>query len=461
MGRPDLVIASNRGPLSFRREADGRLEPTRGAGGLVSSIGPLIEDTGATWVAAAMSDDDRAGAAAAANQGVRLLDIDTAVYRQAYDVVSNATLWFLHHGLYDLARRPVFDRHWRQAWAGYRTYNECFANAVAEAAPDGGVVLVQDYHLSLVPALLAERRPDLRTVHFSHTPFADPSALRALPTAEELLQGLAAAASCGFHARRWAANFEACCRDVLGTSASASASLSTFVSPIAPDPDDIGSVASSPECEAEAKWVERVVGNGKLILRVDRIELSKNIVRGFLAYELLLEERPEWRGQVVFVALVYPSRQTLAQYQAYRQEVETVVRRVNDRFGVEGWTPIVLDAKDNFARSVAALQRYDVLLVNPVRDGLNLVAKEGPLVNRCDGVVALSREAGVWDELADAAVGVNPFDIAETADALAAALTMPAGERARRAAALVDAVRSREPQDWLNDQLEAAGPEGS
>lgn len=451
MGRTDLVIASNRGPLSFSRDDSGALTPVRGAGGLVSSIGPLIEGTGATWVAAAMSAEDREaagddGVVEAEGFRVRSLAVDEAVYRQAYDVVSNATLWFLHHGLYDLSRQPRFDRRWREAWEGYRTVNRLFAEACAEEAPEGGVVLVQDYHLSLVPAMLRSLRPDLRSVHFSHTPFAEPSTLRALPFAEELLEGMAGASACGFHARRWAASFEACCRDILGMTPP------VFVSPIAPDASDIGSV----DVGDEAEWVTSVVGEGRrMILRVDRIELSKNIVRGFLAYELLLEERPEWRERVVFVALVYPSRESLAQYQTYRQEVETVVARVNERFGTPGWTPIVLDAEDNFPRSAAALQRYDVLLVNPVRDGLNLVAKEGPMVNRADGLLALSREAGVWDELAGAALGLNPYDIAETADVLVEALSMAPTERAQRSAELQRLACERKPEDWLEDQLKA------
>lgn len=451
MGRTDLVIASNRGPLSFSRDSSGDLVPNRGAGGLVSSVGPLIEGTGATWVAAAMSDEDREAAGSdgvieAEGYRLRSLDIPDLLYRQAYDVVSNATLWFLHHGLYDLSRRPVFDRHWREAWDGYRSVNRLFAEACAEEAPDGGVVLVQDYHLSLVPGMLRSMRPDLRTVHFSHTPFAEPSTLRALPYEEELLEGMAGASACGFHARRWAASFEACCREVLGASPPA------FVSPIAPDINDIASV----DVGDEASWVASVVGAGRrMILRVDRIELSKNIVRGFQAYELLLEERPEWRERVVFVALVYPSRESLAQYQAYRQEVETVAARVNARFGVPGWQPIVLDAEDNFPRSAAALQRYDVLLVNPVRDGLNLVAKEGPMVNTAGGLVALSREAGVWDELAAAALGLNPYDIAETADVLAEALSMGPEERAERSAELQRLACLRGPEDWLEDQLRA------
>ncbi|MBV8162570.1 MAG: trehalose-6-phosphate synthase, partial [Acidimicrobiia bacterium] len=373
-------------------------------------------------------------------------------YRMAYDVVSNATLWFLHHGLWDLARRPRFDSRWREAWDAYRTVNHAFARAIIDEAPADATVLVQDYHLALVGTWLAQERPDLRAVHFTHIPFCDPTAIRILPddVAGELLAGMASHASCGFHANRWAGNFEACCQSLWGWTPS------TFVSPLAPDHDDIEGVAESPESIEEGARLEAALGGRRLILRVDRIELSKNLLRGFLAYEELLRTRPEWRGQVVFLALVYPSREGLPEYLAYRQEVETLAARINDQWGVPAWTPILLDTSDNFPRSVAALRRYDLLLVNPVRDGLNLVAKEGPLLNERHGVLALSREAGAWEELGGVALEVNPFDVAGTADVLAAGLAMDDEDRATHAAALRKLAASRSPRDWYQDQLAAA-----
>jgi trehalose 6-phosphate synthase len=190
---------------------------------------------------------------------------------------------------------------------------------------------------------------------------------------------------------------------------------------------------------------------------VDRIELSKNLLRGFHAFEELLRSRPEWIGRVVFGALVYPSREGLPEYLAYRQEAEATVRRINETWATPGWTPILLDTSDNYSASIAALQCYDVLLVNPLRDGLNLVAKEGPLVNRNDGVLALSREAGAWDELAGLALEINPFDVAGTADVLATALSMSAEDRRKHATAVRAQTGRRTPRDWLDEQLQAAG----
>jgi trehalose 6-phosphate synthase len=453
---PPIVVVSNRGPLSFSTGSDGDLVARRGAGGLVSSLGPLARECDATWLAAAISEADRKAAASgtieAEGHRIRLLALDADQYRMAYDVVSNGTLWFLHHGLFDLPRRPQLDRRWREAWSAYREVNRAFAQVIIDEAPGGAIVLVQDYHLSLVGTWLAQERRDLRAVHFTHIPFCEPGALRVLPgdVAEELLVGLSSHTSCGFHARRWAANFEACSSDVLGWTPS------TFVSPISPDHDDIGSTADSKECADEGAALDDEIGDRMLIVRVDRIELSKNLLRGFLAFDDLLRTHSELRGRVVFAALIYPSREGLPEYLAYRQEVETLARHVNEVWATPGWTPVLLDTSDNFPRSVAALQRYDVLLVNPIRDGLNLVAKEGVMVNQRDGVVALSREAGVWEELGHAAVPVNPFDVAGTAEALATALTMSPGERSERAAALKKATDARMPRHWLEDQLGAA-----
>ena len=449
-----MVLASNRGPVSFTVGDGGELQTTRGGGGLITVVGRALSGTDALWIAAALSDGDRAAAERGVieAEGYRVHTIVVDDLASYYDVISNSTLWFLHHGLFDAARRPRFDRAWRAAWESYRRVNETYARALALDAPEGAAVLVQDYHLSLVPGALRALRPDLRVVHFHHTPFGGPDALRMLPTdvATELLSGLAAATACGFHDQRWASAFEASCRELIEVTPT------TFVSPAGADAEDIRSVAASPACASRLESLDERVGDRKLIVRVDRIELSKNIARGFLAYDDLLREHPEWRERVVFGAFVYPSREGLAEYLAYRQEVEGLIARINEEWATPGWTPILYDARDDFPRSVAALSRYDVLLVNPVRDGLNLVAKEGPMVNERDGVLALSRESGVAGELGRVALELNPFDVAGTADVLHRALSMDAGERARHAAAVRERAEARTPDDWFADQLAAA-----
>ena len=455
----DTVIVSNRGPLAFHLE-DGVPVAGEVGGGLAGSLHPLVSGTNATWVASAMGEADRVAVADGlmSEDGLRieLVEPEPAVYNMAYNVVSNAILWFCHHHLFDASRRPRADQRWMEAWDGYREFNQLFAERVAKVAPEGGRVLVQDYHLALVGSELARLRPDLRTAHFTHTPFADPSVLRMLPSAvgDELLAALAGFGACGFHSERWAGAFRA---GLVGAGLGGGAT-GTFVAPLSSDAARLRSSAAEPAVATAHTRIEESVGGAdrRVIVRVDRMELSKNLLRGFWAFEELLEQEPSHRERVVFVALAYPTRQGLPEYLAYQDEVESTVARINERWSTAGWTPIVLEVEDDYPRSLAALTRYDVLLVNPVRDGLNLVAMEGPLINGRDGVLALSREAGAFDQLAVGALEVNPFDVTGTATVLARALALDPDERAARAAAVRGAILARRPSDWLDDQRAAA-----
>jgi len=454
-----VVIVSNRGPISYRRD-NGELVARRGAGGLVSGLAPLVAGTDTIWLAAALSDGDREaaslGVADADGLRVSLLDLDPAQHRMAYDVVCNATLWFCLHGLFDLARRPRIDGRWREAWEAYRTVNDAFAAATAGIAPEGAAVLVQDYHFALVGPKLRALRPDVRTVHFMHTPWCDPDGLRPLPddVATQIVGGIAGHHASTFHTRRWATAFEASSHAILGPEANPSVS----VTPLAADPTDLARAASSAECLARREELAALVGDRKLLVRVDRMELSKNVLRGFHAFDDLLERHPEWRGRIVFAALLYPSREGLSEYLAYHQEADGLVARLNDKWSTPDWTPIILDTSDDYPRSVAALQMADVVLVNPIRDGLNLVAFESVLLSERASALVLSTEAGAWELVRDAgAFGVNPFDVGATADALHQALVLDAVERDARHERLRTTVATRTPRDWLREQLAAAG----
>jgi len=460
----DTVLVSNRGPLAFTFE-EGLPVPGTVGGGLAGSLRPLVVGTGATWVACTLDEADRAAAASGmmTDEGldIELVDPEPDMYNMAYNVVSNATLWYCHHHLFDAARRPRADRRWWEAWDAYREFNMLFAQKVAKVAPESGRVLVQDYHLALMGSALARLRPDLRTVHFTHTPFADPSVLGMLPTAvsTELLEGMAGFEACGFHTARWASAYRQGLDLAKSRSGIEPLSGSIFVSPLATDAVRLRSSAGDPEVGSALAALEERVGGAdrQVIVRVDRMELSKNLLRGFWAFDELLESQPHRRERVVFVALAYPTRQGLPDYLAYQNEVESTVERINQRWGTPGWTPIILEIEDDYPRSLAALSRYDVLLVNPVRDGLNLVAKEGPLINTRQGVLVLSYEAGAYDELASGAVGINPFDVSSTAAALAEALDAEPEHKAQRSDELVRLLLARQPADWLRDQLDAAG----
>lgn len=453
----EVVVAANRGPFSLERSAKGDLVFRQGGGGLAPSLAAALSagETEATWVATAMSETERAAARAGVletgSEGLSLvlLDVDEATYSAAYDVVANQTLWFLLHGLFDTARRPIFDRRWREAWEAYRAYNAAFADAISEAADDKARVLVNDYHLFLVGGLLAERRDDLRTVHFTHTPFPCRTELEILPrdVRRELVEALSGFGACGFHTRRWEERYRRAA-DALALEAS------SFAAPLGPDAARLREVATSSECTQALSRLEERIGGRTMIFRSDRVELSKNILRGFLAFDALLEEKPALRGEVCFVARAYASRAGLAEYLAYRSQAEHLAALLNEKWSpLCGEAPILFDVDDDFPSTAAAFRRYDVLLVNPVRDGMNLVAKEGPVLNEHDGLLVLSEEAGAWEELGDVALGVQPFDVVDTAAALARALEMPAAERRRRSTELKSRAESGSPAVWFDDVL--------
>ena len=296
------------------------------------------------WIAAAVTDTDRA---APPSDQVVLLDFDSETFRLAYDVVANETLWFLHHGLWDLARQPTFDSAWRQAWVAYEHYNEAFATAICERAPADSVVLVQDYHLALTGELVRVRRPDLRTVHFTHTAYATPEEQGALPAdvRQRLAVGMAGFDRCGFHSARWEQRYRR------GAETIGAQPPDTFVAPLAPDASGLRSVAGSAECDTKLAAIDAAADGRFLLVRVDRLELSKNILRGFLAFDSLLRRRADLRGHITFAAYVHASRTGVEAYRRYAEEIRHAAAAINERFGTPKWTPVLLETTDDFARS--------------------------------------------------------------------------------------------------------------
>ncbi|MFJ4523163.1 trehalose-6-phosphate synthase [Streptomyces sp. NPDC088810] len=464
--KAQVLVASNRGPVSYQVGEDGSLHARRGGGGLVSGLSAIGSDAGSVWVCAALGDGDRAAVRRAdggllpaeetGGQRVRMLDIDASVHAEAYNDIANSVLWFVHHMLYQTPLEPVFGAEFRRHWGSYEAYNRAFAEALAEEAAEGAAVLIQDYHLALAPRMLRQLRPDLRIGHFSHTPWAPPDYFRLLPDdiAAELLGGILGADRAAFLTRRWADAFTDCCHAVLGPGIPSGTRIG--VHGLGADADFLRKRAHEPDVDERMAALREEIGpDRKTIVRVDRTELSKNIVRGLLAYEQLLEDHPEWREKVVHVAFAYPSRQDLAVYREYTAEVQRVAEEINERYGTAGWTPVVLHVKDDFARSLAAYRLADVALVNPIRDGMNLVAKEVPVVSDHGCALVLSREAGAYEELGEDAFVVNPYDIAGTARALHEALTLPEAERTERSERLAAAATALPPTRWFLDQLSA------
>ncbi len=493
-----VLIASNRGPVSFTRGDDGRLSAKRGGGGMVSGLSAVADESDMLWVCAALSPGDRAAARAApggmidpgqAGDGasVRMLDIPQAMFQRAYNAVANSTLWFVHHMLYDTPNRPSFGPSFGREWDAFRSYNEMFAVALADAArakSDGpgaagsaadvaganrhstaARAVIQDYHLCLAPQMLAQRAPGTPIAHFSHTPWAPPDYYRMLPDeiGREVLAGILGADHAGFLCRRWADAFVNCCEEFLGADVDGARSQVSYrghvtsigVHPLGVDAERLRTRAAERDVLSRMTSLAEATAGKQLIVRVDRTELSKNIVRGLEAYRELLRTRPEWHGKVVHVAFAYPSRHDLPEYREYTAAVQRMALQIQDEFGMPGWDPLLLEVNDDYPRSLAACRLADVMLVNPIRDGMNLVAKEGPILSDRGCALVLSTEAGAADELGQHALMVNPFDISQTAQALHEALAMNAEERTQRSTALAAAAAAMPPSRWFADQLDA------
>jgi trehalose 6-phosphate synthase len=476
-GGRKLLIASNRGPVSVVAKPDGGEEVVRGGGGLVSGMRSALSEVGALWVCAALNDRERAAARRAPDNhlheagydadglDVRMLPIDAPTFNRAYNGIANSTIWFVNHLLYDIPNKPVFDIGWRRLWAAYERFNSAFADALAAEAAPGAKVMVQDYHLDLAPRQLRERRDDLRIAHFTHTPWAPPEYFAVLPDAvgRDILTGLLGADHLGFHSPRWADAFLGCCAELLGASVSFADRTVSWegrtvhigLHPLGTSAEEMHERAGRADVETGLRQLRDLTGERIVIARVDRTELSKNIVRGLLAYRELLRSRPQWRDRVVHIAYAYPSREDLPEYREYTAAVQRIGQEIEEEFGTDDWSPLLLEVTNDYPGSLAALRMADVLLVNPVRDGMNLVAKEGVILSETGCSVVLSRTAGVADEYGRDALMVNPFDVSQTADALHEALSMSPPERASRHARLLEAATALPPARWFTDQLDA------
>ena len=474
--RRKLIVVSNRGPLSYGRDASGGRVARRGGGGLVTALRGVLTHHDVTWIASAMSDDDRAIAQSedgpideehdGSKYRLKFVAHDPVAYDRYYNVVSNSVLWFVQHYLWGLATAPDIDPAFRVAWQeGYEHVNDAFAEAVLvelDREPEAAVFF-HDYHLCLAPRIVRSRRPDARLMHFIHIPWAQADYWHVLPedVRRAVHEGLCANDVVGFHTDRWRRNFLESCSWLMGAECDLAAGhvlgatrrTHVVARPIGIDPDEFDRLSESPAVLDEEQRISATRPE-LLIVRVDRTDLSKNVLRGFHAFALLLERHPELVGRVGMLALLNSSRLDLPEYIEYVAAIEREARTLNDRFATESWAPVDLQIRDNFPQAIAAYKQFDVLLVNPIFDGMNLVAKEASLVNKRDGVVVLSENAGAHEELSEWTLNVNPFDIEGQAEALYDALTMPPPERRRRIEALAQYVREHDVEAWSRRQLD-------
>ncbi len=475
-----LIIASNHGPVTFHTDENGIVQPQRsGGGGLVTALSGIAQHVDACWIASALAEEDKTwqgGKVPIGDEGgsirVKFVTSDEAAYDGYYKVIANPLLWFLQHSMWDIFRSPTIDRSTWQNWQnGYQAVNRLFAEEVTKqmlADPRPALVMLQDYHLYLAPYYIRKamrRRVPYTLMHFIHIPWPGSEDWGYLPPRmrQGILEGLLAVDLLGFQTREDGLNFIRTCESHMPQ---AHVNFkegrvwyhnhTTYVRdfPISIDVKSLKKLTESEEVVAQRASLLDQYGGRLLILRIDRIEPSKNIVRGFLAFDELLELHPEYRGKVQFLALLVPSRLEVEQYQDYLNELMGAAGQVNAKYGDSAWEPVRVVVGENYPRAVAAMQLYDVLLVNSIADGMNLVAKEGPVVNQQNGVLVLSERTGARQQLEAGSLIIPPLDVSATAMALHQALIMPAAERKDRAERLSRLIEREDIADWLCRQLE-------
>ncbi len=465
-----VVFASNRGPVSFVASDRGfaTKDAAGGASPALHAVAKRLKER-AEWIAAAVSDTDRAAIASGAadelaqrlGYDLYFLDIEPDIYDRYYNIVSNRMLWFANHCLWDEIDVPTFGAAEVSAWRdAYEPVNRRFAQVIAETAETDALVLFQDYHLATAPRHLRGLRPTQPIMHFTHSSFCGPEALDHLPAPipRAVIHGMLGADLVGFHVQPWADGFFACCTAagarvdrVRGSVEHEGRTTWVRTYPIPIDPHGLRERAQGPKATEWAQRSRAWAGDGALVVRADRAEPSKNIVRGFQAFGDLLDRRADLAERVRFVACLYPSRQDVPEYQDYARQIKDAVADIERRHP----GTIEMFMKDDFDRTLGAYREYDVLLVNSIMDGMNLVAKEGVALNERDGVLVLSPSAGAHEELgADAVTIEAPLDVEATTRAIERALDMSRDERAQRAKALREIVDARTPEDWIAQQLD-------
>jgi trehalose 6-phosphate synthase len=478
LGSQRLILASNRGPMEYHVQPDGELQARRGSGGVVTALSGLTNYVDFTWIACAMGEGDRRVAEQSNGMAVRsplpgqqvsvrFVTTTRRAYHKYYNIICNPLLWFLQHYMWSSPYTPRVDAVVYDAWeTGYVHVNQEFADAVVEEAGRSELrplVMIHDYQLYLVPRMVREKLPNARIHQFIHIPWPASSYWELLPAMIRtgICDALCHADIVGFQAERDVRAFMESCASFLddvrvdydGHVVHYNGRQTLVRSyPISIDVDEVRQIATSPRALEYEERIEHALGK-QTIIRVDRAEPSKNIVRGFSAFEIMLDRHPELIGEVRFLAFLVPSRTHIRQYQRYIEEIDAAVKHINDKYRKGDWEPVQVYYENNYIQAIAGMRLYNVLLVNSVIDGMNLVAKEGPVVNQRDGVLVLSEAAGAYEQLRVGALPVAPADVEGTSRALYQALTMSAAECKERATAMCEIIEREDITAWLHHQL--------
>ncbi|GAC1324729.1 MAG: glycosyltransferase family 20 protein [Chloroflexota bacterium] len=468
-----IVIVANRGPNDFVWQS-GQWITRTATGGLVSMLTPLARRSDVAWFCCVSEPP----AAEQARQGLfttaadqtdpRLhvvpVPLSAETYHGYYGQLSNEVLWMLQHHVIGTGGFDYLDAARHVSWGQYVKANATLGRAIQQAGRSPRAFLIQDYHLYPLPALLRKTFPQTPTLHFTHIPFPDPPILRLIPEdwRQTILHGLLGADVVGLQTPTDVRSFLACCAELTNAEVDWDArcvkgadgrSVAVRAYPASVDPRALRrTMRSKAVAEAHKRLAEE---RGEFtIVRVDRLDPSKNQQVGFLAFERLLDLRPDLCGRVRFLAFLVPSRTDLSIYRAYRDAVYATIERINERFGPAcGRPPIVVYYSNDREQALAAMRPCNVLLVNSLQDGMNLVAKEWAVVAEEPGVLIVSETAGVAADAADSALLISPLDVEGTARALARAVDMPTSERRARHKRFLERITSWTARDWLDAQL--------
>jgi trehalose 6-phosphate synthase len=481
-----ILVVSNRGPVQFHQRADGRSIPSQTSGGLATALVAAAASAELTWIAVAGDEADRHAFADKTHRTVRIdnvtltaryVPVSDKAYRLYYDDTSNRTLWFLQHYLLQSEISPSFSAADRKAWdEGYVPVNREVANAVIDELQSldederaRTIVLLQDYHLYLVPGMIRAAMPTVRMGHFIHIPWPSPRHLEFIPDrfARDIMESMIDNDVIGVQTPADAQNFALCihaflpaahCTETADGFAIVWEGRQLFIRayPISIDPEHVQEIANGRAGQRAFAAIAKYFGNHQIVLRVDRVEPTKNIVRGLQAFDLLLEQHPELIGKVRFMQLLVPSREGVTRYRRYARQVTNLTQKINEKYRDAGEQVVVTVQGNNYARALAAMRQHDVMLVNSIIDGMHLGAKESAVVNERDSVLVVARTAGVYQELRDGAcLGISPLDLQETADMLYCVLAeMSPEERQSMADEARRRVRAHTVIDWLRDQLD-------
>lgn len=473
----NLIVASNRGPVEFYLN-NGKIEMKRGAGGLVSTLLPFMSEVEGTWVASAMTDGDREVAGKYEkclvpvpeenpDFCVSFVVVDQEIYKDYYSIISNPLLWFVQHYMWNTPYVPVIDDKMHKAWHDSYVYvNKMFAEKIIEEAETDErkpLIMLQDYHLYTCPGYIRERIDDVFLSHFVHIPWPQSEYFGILPEymQEAIVKGLLSNDILGLHVKKYVMNFLYTSEPYVdkvdyekGLIWYDGRVISVKHYPISVDDKKLLENSKSSEVLKKEELIRQIKGDCFLIYRTDRADLSKNIIRGFMAYELFLQKHPEFHGKVKFLSTGMPTRQQIKEYCDYKDETYKMIDSINERYSKDGWKPIEQIFKADYNLVTAAFKHYDCLLVNPIVDGMNIVAKEGPVVNENSGVLIMSNGAGSYEELKDNSITVNAYDITQTADAIYRAIMMSPEERERLIEGLKKTVHERNVYTWMHEQFQ-------